>query len=488
MGERLTQAEAAWLYGERPGATMHVGMLLILEGQIPYELFRDRLGTRLAGAGLAGRLRQRPVPVPLGLAHPTWEDDPNFDITNHLRHVTVPAPGGDEQLFTLVAEIFAPPLDRRKPLWEGYLITGLEGDRSAILMKIHHCMTKTGPRTWITNPPPGGVLGPSDQTPEAEPWQPAPPPPAAKRLLDAIGFTLAEQVRLIGSIGRGLLRPRNAIREAQTIRRTFTKTSPWMLRSAPRTPWSRKLGPRRRVTRAQLSFPEAREIRAVYGGTINDIMLAVLTGALRRYLQLHDWNVDGPEIRIVVPFNPDLMQGGGHDNRRRGLVVPVPIGEADPVARLRIVQERMNRLKEEGQAAALDSVVRFLSFAPAPVHWLLGKLPMRNRAFNMVCTNVPGARVPIGPPGHMLLEQFPVVPLNPGNGLGAGVFSYVDKLFFALTSDPDAVPDLDALKGFIEDSFAELLAAARAAAPATNGAASGTEPAATPAASRDEPG
>lgn len=456
LTHRLSASDAAFLYFERPNTPMHIGSLGIYEGRIPYQRFVAHLNSRMP---LIPRYRQRLAFVPLSLAHPTWEDDPDFQIRNHVRHVSLPPPGTDDQLRELTEQLFAQPLDRRRPLWEMYVVNGLEQDRSALVAKVHHCMVDgvSGIELLIAtldlNPEPA-------QPPEPAPWTPKPLPNLGARLADAFCDQLSQQREMWQEALETMIDPGRHLRQAGDLLRALGTAFPWMAQPAPRTPFSVRLSPERRIALSEMSFVEIRAIRTSLGGTVNDVVLAILAGALRRYLPLRGHSIEGWEPRVAVPVNVRLEdERGAMGNRISGMFTALPIGEPDPAARLNIIQERMNQLKQENQAQAVELLLRLASFTPVPFQALLGA-GMANTMINLICTNVPGPMIPLYSVGHLLLAHYPLVPLSFDLGLGVGVTSYNQRLYFGLMADPQAVPDLAQLKQCLDESFLELRTAA----------------------------
>ncbi|OGO49680.1 MAG: hypothetical protein A2148_00470 [Chloroflexi bacterium RBG_16_68_14] len=453
LARRLSAPDAAFLYLERPNAPLHIGSLGIYEGGIPFDRFVAHIDSRLP---LIPRYRQRAVFVPLSLAHPTWEDDPDFDVRNHIHHVTLPPPGNDRQLIELTGKLFAEPIDRNKPLWEMYVIHGLEHDRTGLLSKVHHCMVDgvSGIELLLAvvdlSPEPA-------PPPEAAPWQPAPLPRTAARLVDAFWDGLSQQREVWRDVVETVIDPRPRLRQAQDVFRALTTASPWLARPAPRTSFSVRLSPERQVAFSEMSFVEIREIRTSLGGTVNDVVLTILAGALRRYLTLHGNSVDGLDLRVAIPVNVRMEdEHGSLGNRISAMLTLLPIGEPDPAERLRIIRERLDQLKQESQAGTVELLTRLMSLTPAPLQALAGLAPPVNTLVNLICTNVPGPMIPLYSVGHLMLAHYPLVPLSFDMGLGIGVTSYNQRLYFGLMVDPNAVPDVERLKECLDKSFLEL--------------------------------
>jgi WS/DGAT/MGAT family acyltransferase len=375
-------------------------------------------------------------------------------------HVHLPGPGTDEQLFELSSRLFAPPLDRNKPLWEMYVIHGLEGGRTGIVSKVHHCMVDgvSGIELLLAcldlSPTPA-------PPPEQEPYEPAPLPNPTMRLVDGFWDNVSEQVSAAREWQRNALDLQPQMRQVGDAMRAFRTAMPWMTTPAPRMPFTAgALSKERRSAFSEMSFVEIREIRTSLGGTVNDVVLAILAGALRKYLLRHGQRVDGTPPRVMIPVNVRLEnEKGALGNRVSGMVSQLPINEPDAATRLLMIREQTDTLKKDNQAGAVEMLMRMGSFVPVPLQALFG-MTAQNTAINMICTNVPGPMIPLYCVGHLLLEHFPLVPLSLNMGLGIGVTSYNHKLFFGLMSDPKAMPDVEMLKDCVDDAYLELRAAA----------------------------
>ena len=355
LNHRMTAQDAAFLYNERPHAPLHIGSLGVYEGQVPFQRFVEHIDSRMP---TIPRYRQRALFVPFGIAHPTWEDDPNFDVRRHIYQIDLPSPGTDAQLRELSVKIFQEPLDREKPLWEMHVINGLEGDRSVILSKVHHCMVDgvSGIELLLAvvdlSPEPA-------PPPEAEPWVPKALPGTSSQIADAFWDNLATQQEIAQEVQESVFNPRPRFQRVQNVVRSLTNGSPWLSRPAPRTPLTTRLTADRQVAFSEISFPEIRAIRTSLGGTVNDVVIAVLTGALHGYLDSRGYDVTGEEPRVGIPVNVRMEdEKGAMGNRISMMITPLPIGEADPAKRLEAVRARLDQLKQENQAGAMESLTR----------------------------------------------------------------------------------------------------------------------------------
>ena len=457
LARRLSPQDAAFLYAERPNAPLHIGSLGLYEGRIPFDSFVAQLDSRMP---LIPRYRQRVAFVPLSLAHPTWEDDPDFRVRNHVHHISLPPPGSDQQLAALTAELFARPLNRERPLWEMFVIDGLEHERSGLLSKVHHCMVDgvSGIELLMVildispNPSPA---------PEQAPWGPPPLPDPAARLTAAFWDQLSRQREIWQEFQEDLIDPARRLQQTQDLVRAGSTASPSLTDRAPQTPFSVPLGGERRVAFSEMSFVEIRGIRTSLGGTANDVVLATLAGALRSYLALRGHPTEGLELRVAIPVNVRVEEHQGSlGNHVSCMFTSLPLGDPDPAGRLRTIQERVALLKQENQAAMVEQLARLASFIPAPFQALSSLAPAENTLVNLICTNVPGPMVPLYSMGHLMLAHYPLVPLSFDMGLAVGVTSYNQRLYFGLMVDPQAVPDVERLQQCLDESFLELRGAA----------------------------
>lgn len=457
---RLSAQDASFLYLERPETPLHIGSIAVFEGEIPYERVIANIESKLH---LIPRYQQRAVPAPFGINHPTWEWDPDFDLRRHVLRVAIEPPGTDAQLMELSARLFQGMLDRNKPLWEIYMIEGLEGPRTAMVSKVHHCLVDgvSGIELLMiildVSPNPMPVVPPIAEAPRP------PLPPTATRLVDAIFDSWSAgldrwadfQKNLVESAATGESRTRAALRSVEATQSYFTTP-------VVRAPFNKPLSAERSLACSEFSFAEIRGIRAACGGTVNDVVLSVLAGALGRYFELHGEPTEGRVARILAPVNVRREdERGALGNRVSMLLIEVPVGEQDPVARLRAITERTETLKRQNVASGTEIIGDLLSGTPPIVQSLAGLLPQpRNNLANMVCTNVPGPMIPLYSVGHQLLAHYPLVPIAWEMGVGCGVTSYDQKLYFGLMADPQAAPDVARLKEFLDQAFVELRSAA----------------------------
>lgn len=459
LGRRLSAQDASFLYMERAEAPLHIGSIAVFEGQISYDRFFDSIHAKMH---LIPRYMQRAVPAPFNIDHPTWEWDPDFDLKRHIMQAEIEAPGTDAQLMELAAELFAPMLDRDKPLWEMYIVNGLEGDRSALVSKVHHCLVDgvSGIELLMVVldvspsplPPIPGVIDP-----------PPPIPGPVSRLTDAVfdrwAFVMDRFLDTHSAFADAAAADDT---RSRAIRRALEAGAPYLRTPMVRAPFNQPLSEGRMVAVSEFSFAEIRAIRADCGGTVNDVVLAVLGGALGRYLEMHGQSTEDRVVRIMTPVNVRREnERGALGNRVSMLLVPVPVGIHDPVERLNTITGRTSDLKRSGVADGFELINDFMSSGPPMLQALAGRMsPPPNTLANMVCTNVPGPMIPLYTVGHRMLAHYPLVPIAFEMGIGCGVTSYDQKLYFGLMADAEAAPDVDRLKEFLDQAFVELRSAA----------------------------
>lgn len=463
LSKRLSTQDASFLYSERRESPLHIGSIAVCEGAVSYDRLFQNISSKLH---LIPRYQQIAMPAPFNIGHPTWEWDPNFDLKRHLMRVKVDAPGTEAQLYELGARLFEGALDRSKPLWEMYLVEGIQGPdgpRSAIVSKVHHCLVD-------------GVSGiellmivfdvsphPPIPVPPAQPVEREPAGSPVERFFDAIFDNAAGQIdqwadarsSAVEAIATGDTRTR-------TIMRSLEASLPYLTVPVTKAPFNKPLTSERTVAFSEFSFAEIRAIRGECGGTVNDVVLTVLGGALGRYLEMHGQKVDGRSMRIMTPVNVRREdERGALGNRVSMLLVEVPVGVRDPIARLKLITEKTDRLKRQNVAAGTELLGRMFNNSPPALQALSSLLPPPpNNLANMICTNVPGPMIPLYTVGHRMIAHYPLVPIGWEMGVGCGVTSYDQKLYFGLIADTQAAPDVVRLKEFLDQSFVELRSAA----------------------------
>jgi diacylglycerol O-acyltransferase len=458
MVERLTRLDASFLYLEEPGTPMHVGGVLILEpppGGV--EALAALIEARLP---LVPRYRQRVAEVPGHVANPVWVDDPEFDITYHVRRSVLPRPGTEAQLMELVSRVTSRSLDRDHPLWEAHLVEGLAAGRVAVITKTHPALVDGLGAVEI-----GQVLLDVERdapAPEASEWRPRRPPTGTQLLVEALDEYARRPSSVVDTVRGAVTDVRATAGRLSGVAGGLLRTARSTLLSAPNSPLNVPVGRQRRVTLARADLPDIKRIRRAGGGSINDVLLTVVTGALREWLLSRGQPVvAGTSVRALVPVSlQDSDAGAG--NRVSSFLVDLPVGEPNPRVRLTRLSFAMGGIAQHGQSVGADSLIALTGFAPPTLHALGARAArgLSRRLFNLVVTNVPGPQVPLYAAGGQMLEVFPVVPLARGQGLSIGMTSYNGRVYFGLNADLDSVGDVHVLADLIEQEVAELLEAA----------------------------
>ncbi len=466
--DRMSPTDAGFYYAESENTPLHVGSVAVFEGPAPS--YGDVVRLLMGKLPLVPRYRQRVRRVPLDLGRPLWVDDPHFQILYHVRHTAVPSPGGEEQLRNLAGRVLGQRLDLAKPLWELWLVEGLEDGRWALISKVHHCMVDgiagTDLMQLMFDLTPDATHGePQDWTPQRNPSSLE---VVAGAVQDAVTHPLRELTRLSGSEG-----VRGAGRSAVRAGRTLATGVPSMARQLA-TPTARSLngpiGPHRRWAWTDADFDELKGIRTALGGTVNDVVLAAITRGFRDLLERRGSLRQGLVVRSMVPISVrQADQRGQLDNQISAVFVDLPVGEPDPVARLASVRRQMDEHKKVLQAVDARSIIAMGDFV-APTLLSMGVRAALN-AGQMWCqavtTNVPGPRVPLYVLGRRMCSAHAYVPIAGGTRVSIGIFSYLSTMTFGINADFDAFPDVDVLSGGIRRGIDELVAAARQATPAS---------------------
>ncbi|MGY5882767.1 WS/DGAT/MGAT family O-acyltransferase [Modestobacter lacusdianchii] len=462
MVERLTALDASFLYLEEPGTPMHVGAVLVLEcpsGGLDHEALIELVRTRLP---LVPRYRQKVVEVPGHLANPAWVDDPDFDVSYHVRRSALPRPGSQEQLLDLVARLTARPLDRSRPLWEMYLVEGLAGDRTAVVTKTHPALVDGLGAIDIGQV----ILDPDpDVRPAAvvDPWLPRRPPGPVALVWEAVEDYLQRPSAVLDTARTAVGDVRaTAARWAGVAGGVVAALARTAVSPAPVSPLNAPIGRQRRVAVARVALEDLRVVRKAHGGTVNDVLLTSVTGALREWLLSRGEPVVGStSVRALVPVSV-RGEDDAAPGEVRSFLVDLPVGEPNPRVRLARVSFAMRGLAPSGQSVGADTLSALSGFAPPTLHALGARAAsgLSRRLFNLVVTNVPGPQVPLYAGGARMVEVFPVVPLVRGQGLSIGLTSYDGTVYFGLNADRDSVSDVDALADLIEQEVAYLVESA----------------------------
>ena len=464
--ERLTALDASFLLLERPNAYMHVASTARYEAG-PLRTAQGGIDVERIRRGVAGilhripRYRQKLAWIPIERA-PVWVDDPEFNLAYHVRHTSLPCPGNDAQLKELAARVMAQRLDRSKPLWELWVVEGLQGDRFAVINKVHHCMIDGISGVDLMNV----MMEPTPNTeiPEAPPFVPRPMPSAAELLQGAILRRLRLPLVALRDVKHLLEEVRDTRQDLLVRSRALLEALGGSLRPAPPTPLNQPLGPHRRFDWLDMDLGEVRAVRRRLGGSLNDVVLTIVTGAMRRFLRHRRVETRGLDFRILAPVSVrSERERGTFGNRVSAWIVPLPVGLADPLAQLRRISEKTRELKQSRAAVAAEALTQVADFTPTTLLSLGARTFSRLLPFNLVVTNVPGPQVPLYLLGARMLEVFPQVPITDGTGLGIALMSYDGHLFWGFNADFDAVPDLERVVAHVSEAWQELRSAARSA-------------------------
>ncbi len=457
--DRLTSIDAGFLHQEDGGAHMHIGGLGVFDGPVPSgEEFREHIASRLA---LVPRYRQRLVEMPFGTGRPVWAEDPGFRIGYHVRHTALPSPGSDTQLRTLMSRIASQRLDRDKPLWELWLVEGLEGGRWAIISKTHHAMLDGV----------GGVdllgalldLTPETRVVEQERWVPQPTPGTLGLLVHGARGAVRNLTRL-STKGIGLaVRPDKAARELLDTAAALGAAAGPLLNGAPPTPLNKTPGPHRRIEIVRTELSDYKLVKQAFGATINDVVLTAVAGALGKFLANRGVATDGLELRACVPVSLRTTDKAGHaGNEITIMMAPLPVGVEHPTERLSRVRRSMEHLKTSRQAEGAKVLTSIENALPPAVLARASRLGFSSRMYNLLVTNVPGPQMPIYLLGRQLQELVPLAFLAPEHTLAIAIISYNGAVSYGLLGDADALPDLPELAEHLRNSLAELVKAASA--------------------------
>nr|WHV03935.1 putative wax ester synthase/acyl-CoA:diacylglycerol acyltransferase [uncultured bacterium] len=459
--ERLSALDGTFLAFETPNTYMHVALVTVFEAGdlagvdgLDIARIREYFASRLH---FVPRYRQKLRAIPL-TGDAVWVDDASFELEYHVRHASLPRPGRVDQLQRRCAEILERPLDRARPMWEAWFIEGLSGGRFAMITKVHHCMVDGVAGVDIL-----AALLTAEPTVEIErtvAWTPRRTPSDRELLAGEMAQRARASGRLLRGLGAAAASPSESSKE---LPRRFK--SLWnLVRTGAATPpavsFNRPIGPHRRVAWTETPIESILGIKKALGGSLNDVVLTTAAGAVRRFLDYRDEPAAGP-FRIVVPVSVRRQDERGQTgNRVSAWIVDLPIGEQDPVRRFAEIADLTRSLKEDEQALGAQMITEAAELTTGNVLSLGARVINQSHLYNMIVTNVPGPRIPLYLLGSRMAAAYPHVPLFADQGLGIALFSYGDKLYWGVAADWDLVPEVKTLGGFIDQAFAELLAAA----------------------------
>ncbi len=461
--DRLTGLDASFLALEKAGAHMHVGSVLVFDGQAPpYDDFAAMIESRLH---LVPRYRQKLAFPPLAQARPVWVDDPHFNVRYHVRHTALPAPASESELRRLAGRVFSQQLDRAKPLWEIWLVDRVGEDAFALVCKTHHALVD-------------GISGVDIMTvlfdleaepPERDPgpgWYPRPEPSGATLLADALAERAAAPLDAVRAAAGAVAAPRRAgERLARTVAGLASMAGAG-LGGAPASPLNVRIGSHRRFAWVEADLDRFKAVKGAVGGTVNDVVLTVVAGALRAHLIRRGRDPEGIELKAMVPVSVRTAdERGSLGNKVAAIYAPLPVGIEDPLERYRTVHEAIGDLKGSAQAIGAETLTQMAGFAAPTLLDQGARLQAMQRLFNVTVTNVPGPQFPIFMLGRRLRAFYPEVPLVLNTALGIAIMSYDGRIFFGLLGDYEAMADIDDLAADLHLAIDELSAAAGVPAP-----------------------
>jgi diacylglycerol O-acyltransferase / wax synthase len=491
MSARLSSADVSFFHLEGRTTPQHVGELAVFRPPadgFDYDRLVRLLEERIS---LVPRYRQKVRGIPGHIANPVWVDDPNFDITYHVRRSALPRPGSDAQLLEFTARILSRLLDRSRPLWEMYLLEGLADDRLAVISKTHHAMVDGIGAVDITQV----ILdtGPEPRRTVEPLWMPAPEPSPASLVVHAVAGMARRPATLLDAVRLGVHDVRTTTGRFTAVLGGAVSTAAAVVRPVPSSPLHATVGEQRRVAIARTRLEDYRQVRRAHGGTVNDVALATVAGALRGWLlQRGEVVATAQTVRALVPVSVhspgeqhgtgehgrgDEHRAGGHGAGEHGpggqgagrvtpLLVDLPIGEPDPVRRLLQIRSAMAAHHQSGRSVGADALVALSGFAPPTLHALGARAAngLTQRLFSLVVTNVPGPQQPVYAAGARMTEVFPIPPLGPGRAVSIGLTSYDGGVYFGINGDRDAMYDIGVLAGLVEEALADLVEASTPAA------------------------
>ena len=460
MADRLSALDVSFLYLEERTTPMHVGSVAVFaepDTGFDHDRLVQLIKHRIA---FVPRYRQRIRWVPAKVANPVWVDDEHFDVTYHVRRSALPRPGTDEQLKDLVARIMSRHLDRNRPLWEMYLVEGLSDHRFAIITKTHHAMVDGLSAVDI-----GQVI--LDVTPNprdtiADVWRPAREPTGLELWAGGVADWMRSPADVAVNMRTGLQDAHDSMKRLGRSVGGVVSAVSTVVRPPATSPLNAEIGEQRRFETAATSLADHRRIRQAHGGTVNDVVLAVVCGALREWLQMRGESLNArSQVRVMVPVSVRETESAssGAGNEIAAFLVDLPVGEPDPVVRLQRITFEMGQYKASNQMMGAQAIIGIAGFSPPTIHALGARAVsgLSQRVWNTTVTNVPGPQFPLYAGGCEMLAAYPVVPLARNQAVTIGLTSYNGGVFYGLLGDREAMADLDVLAGCLVSSLAELL-------------------------------
>ncbi len=452
--EWMSPIDSSFLHVENDVTPMHIGAVSVFEGPPPpFEDVRAMVAGKLP---LVPRYRQKVRFVPLAAGSPTWIDDPHFSLGYHLRHSAVPAPGDEDQLRQMASRVFSQHLDRNKPLWELWMIEGLEDGRWAFLSKVHHCMVDGVAATDLMS-----VMFSDETVPaSSREWAPGPEPSGVEILVRTIARA-ASPAGVMDAMRRALSAPGDTVRSLAEAARAAAAATP-SLRPVGASSLTGPIGPHRRWSWAEVRLSDVKTVRAQLGGTVNDVVLTIITNGFRALLEARGEEIaEDRVVRTMVPVSVRKRgEKGVYNNRVSAVFAGLPVGLSEPASRLQSIRAEMDGIKQSKQAVAGDVLTSMSGFAPPLLLALGSRLVTLSPRVNMhtATTNVPGPQQPVQTLGRRMLRSFPFIPVVGSIRIVVAIFSYDGGLYFGVTGDYDGAPDIDVLTAGITQGMSDLLA------------------------------
>jgi diacylglycerol O-acyltransferase / wax synthase len=460
--QRLGPQDASFLYLETPNVHQHVGGLAILDpstapgGALTLQDLVRVISSRLH---LAPRFRQKVAFPPLGSARPVWIDDANFDLDFHMRRAALPAPGSRKELIDYVQRVISRPLDRTKPLWELYLIEGMQDGLAAILTKVHHAMVDGMAAIDLAS----AIFdfSPEPQVLTPPPWRPETEPSRVDLLREAIREQVTHPTQGLLDLAQRI--SRSPFRVTRQLGNVLGGLGDLVGRGilAPPSPFNRRPGPNRRFAMVEEPVQTFKDIKRALGATVNDVVLAVVAGGLYRLLRYRREPTRGRSLRAMVPVSVRTRdQKSAMGNRVSSLLVDLPVGPMGGKKRLATIRQRTKHLKESNSVVGAEFLMNIGTWAPPTIHAMAARAAARARVINLVVSNVPGPQMPMYIAGAKLLAQYPIMPIAESMGLSIAATSLAGTMAFGITADWDTLPDIEFLANAMDEALAELRKAA----------------------------
>jgi diacylglycerol O-acyltransferase / wax synthase len=459
--DRLSSTDASFLHQEGPTSHMHIGGVLVFDGPPPeFTDYLDHVRSRLH---LVPRYRQKLTTPPLETGRPLWVDDPDFNLEYHIRHTALPAPGSEEQLFLLAGRIASQQLDRAKPLWESWLVEGLEDERFALVFKTHHALVDGVSGVDLATVLLDLTPSPAPPPENLEPWQPRREPSPVDLVAAGVRGMVGAATGMASRAVSAATRPGRSLGALRDAAEGVGEIVWAGLNPAPETPLNVEIGPHRRFAVVRHQLEDYKVVKNAFGGTVNDVVLTVVSGALARWLRSRGVRTEGLEMRALVPVSVRTeAHKGTLGNQLAAMRGPLPVYIQDAVARLEFVRGAMDGLKESKQAVGAATLSAVNNLAPPTVLAQASRLQFSTRLFNLLVTNIPGPQFPLYVLGRRLRDLFPLAFLPKNHALAVAIMSYDGGIDYGLLGDYDALPDIDVIADGIDRSLRELLQAARA--------------------------